>query len=68
LRISIAETRRAADRSQTLFEGAEPAIFAAAHIAAAIKRAPRIILRLGAAAKHSRAQDCTHDNAQSEKR
>src|SRR5579864_349987 len=49
--ILLAGAAGAADRRETLFEGGEAAIAPAAHAAAAIDRAPRIILRLRARAK-----------------
>ena len=55
LRIAIAEAAVAAERRHALLIGRKAAVRAAAHIAA-VFGAPRIILRLGAAAESDRGE------------
>jgi hypothetical protein len=63
LRVAIAETAHSAERGHTLLEGGKAAVRAAAHVAAAVFCAPRVVLCVRAAAECSGADD----NAKREK-
>lgn len=56
LGISVTEAAHTAKRNHALLKGGEPAIRTAA-LPAAVIRAPRIVLRLGAAAERCHARD-----------
>src|SRR5580704_15800988 len=61
--VLLAGAADAADGRQALLEGGEAAIASAAGAAAAVDRAPRIVLRLGACAKRGNG----NENSQREK-